>query len=253
MVMYNRLHVCVTACLGRCMLLRSVSVSCTSGLRSLYITCMIWLFPIFCFHDATYLLHSCPSLAFWKRLSCNVQQQLFHLWVCFNNKLKTILLSVVCVHRLEAPLSSCLGQALHNYTSDICLVMETVVYKTTVIMQCLFSWRFEPMTFDPKASILSVVPLNHTVLSELSSLVLWTFLKESFLFCFHVYHFILVIIWVLPSFYLCQVHGRSREQRYTKVADWNYIKTCVDVAKPLDIFGNQELQNVFLSLKFLFQ
>lgn len=37
------------------------------------------------------------------------------------------------------------------------------------------------------------------------------------------------------------VHGRSREQRYTKVADWNYIKTCVDVAKPLDIFGNGDI------------
>lgn len=39
----------------------------------------------------------------------------------------------------------------------------------------------------------------------------------------------------------CQVHGRSLEQRYTKVADWEYIKTCVAAAHPIPLFGNGDV------------
>jgi len=43
-----------------------------------------------------------------------------------------------------------------------------------------------------------------------------------------------VIIYVQIMY---QIHGRSREQRYTKLADWSYIKCCVEAAKPMPIFG----------------
>ena len=34
-----------------------------------------------------------------------------------------------------------------------------------------------------------------------------------------------------------QVHGRSKEQRYTKVADWDYISRCSQAAHPMPVFG----------------
>ena len=40
-----------------------------------------------------------------------------------------------------------------------------------------------------------------------------------------------------------QLHGRSREQRYTKFADWQYIKECATQAAPLPLFGNGDVLN----------
>lgn len=40
---------------------------------------------------------------------------------------------------------------------------------------------------------------------------------------------------------LVTLHGRSREQRYTKTADWDYIKECVPLANPMPLFGNGDI------------
>lgn len=37
------------------------------------------------------------------------------------------------------------------------------------------------------------------------------------------------------------IHGRSREQRYTRTADWQYIKEVVEAADPLPVFGNGDV------------
>uniref|UniRef100_A0A8C4KKM9 tRNA-dihydrouridine(47) synthase [NAD(P)(+)] n=1 Tax=Dromaius novaehollandiae TaxID=8790 RepID=A0A8C4KKM9_DRONO len=37
------------------------------------------------------------------------------------------------------------------------------------------------------------------------------------------------------------LHGRSREQRYTKVADWDYIAECAKIACPMPLFGNGDI------------
>ncbi|XP_058815845.1 tRNA-dihydrouridine(47) synthase [NAD(P)(+)]-like isoform X2 [Topomyia yanbarensis] len=40
---------------------------------------------------------------------------------------------------------------------------------------------------------------------------------------------------------LVTVHGRSKEQRYTKRADWEYIQNCAQQAKTIPIYGNGDL------------
>ncbi|XP_064428674.1 tRNA-dihydrouridine(47) synthase [NAD(P)(+)]-like isoform X2 [Mirounga angustirostris] len=38
-----------------------------------------------------------------------------------------------------------------------------------------------------------------------------------------------------------KLHGRSREQRYTRLADWEYIAQCVAAASPMPLFGNGDV------------
>ncbi|KZC04502.1 PREDICTED: tRNA-dihydrouridine(47) synthase [NAD(P)(+)]-like [Dufourea novaeangliae] len=54
------------------------------------------------------------------------------------------------------------------------------------------------------------------------------------------------------------VHGRSREQRYTKLADWEYIDKCAKAAHPVPVFGNgdilsfndyQRIQNTYTNVQ----
>ncbi|XP_059474686.1 tRNA-dihydrouridine(47) synthase [NAD(P)(+)]-like [Neocloeon triangulifer] len=40
---------------------------------------------------------------------------------------------------------------------------------------------------------------------------------------------------------LITLHGRSREQRYTKSADWEYIDECAGLAAPIPLFGNGDI------------
>ncbi|RLV71500.1 hypothetical protein DV515_00017384 [Chloebia gouldiae] len=37
------------------------------------------------------------------------------------------------------------------------------------------------------------------------------------------------------------LHGRSREQRYTRSADWHYIAQCARIASPMPLFGNGDI------------
>uniref|UniRef100_A0AAZ3PJ12 tRNA-dihydrouridine(47) synthase [NAD(P)(+)] n=1 Tax=Oncorhynchus tshawytscha TaxID=74940 RepID=A0AAZ3PJ12_ONCTS len=45
--------------------------------------------------------------------------------------------------------------------------------------------------------------------------------------------------WVVS---MITLHGRSREQRYTKSADWDYINTCSQFASPIPLFGELDLE-----------
>lgn len=37
------------------------------------------------------------------------------------------------------------------------------------------------------------------------------------------------------------VHGRTRQQRYTRLADWDYIRRCKEAASPVTLFGNGDI------------
>lgn len=40
---------------------------------------------------------------------------------------------------------------------------------------------------------------------------------------------------------LVTLHGRSREQRYSRLADWEYIGQCAEAAAPMPLFGNGDI------------
>lgn len=40
---------------------------------------------------------------------------------------------------------------------------------------------------------------------------------------------------------LVTIHGRSREQRYTRQADWDYISECATAGLPMPVFGNGDI------------
>ncbi|XP_049886228.1 tRNA-dihydrouridine(47) synthase [NAD(P)(+)]-like [Pectinophora gossypiella] len=42
---------------------------------------------------------------------------------------------------------------------------------------------------------------------------------------------------------LITLHGRSKEGRYTKSADWEYIETCAKAAAPCPVFGNGDIMS----------
>lgn len=44
-------------------------------------------------------------------------------------------------------------------------------------------------------------------------------------------------LWSVRCCVSWQLHGRSREQRYTRLADWDYISTCSKLASPVPLFG----------------
>lgn len=44
---------------------------------------------------------------------------------------------------------------------------------------------------------------------------------------------------------LLTIHGRSREQRYTKSANWNYIETVAQAAAPMPVLGMDYDSNYF--------
>ncbi|XP_050425017.1 tRNA-dihydrouridine(47) synthase [NAD(P)(+)]-like [Adelges cooleyi] len=42
---------------------------------------------------------------------------------------------------------------------------------------------------------------------------------------------------------LVTVHGRSREQRYTKMADWKYVNECAKLASPIPVFSSGDVMS----------
>lgn len=42
---------------------------------------------------------------------------------------------------------------------------------------------------------------------------------------------------------LITIHGRSREQRYTKLADWNYVNECAKIASPVPVFSSGDIMS----------
>lgn len=42
---------------------------------------------------------------------------------------------------------------------------------------------------------------------------------------------------------LITVHGRSRDQRYTKMADWNYVNKCAKLANPIPVFSSGDIMS----------
>lgn len=60
-------------------------------------------------------------------------------------------------------------------------------------------------------------------------------------------HFQLNIMAKCIENFSLQLHGRSREQRYTRLADWDYINQCAEAGKPMPVFGKTFTRFIMLS------
>lgn len=54
---------------------------------------------------------------------------------------------------------------------------------------------------------------------------------------------------LLTMFTFRKLHGRTRQQRYSKLADWDYIKLCVDAVRAREAEEERTSNNHFLLCK----
>lgn len=111
-------------------------------------------------------------------------------------------------------------------------ILESVVKSATEVLDI-------PFTIKTRTGVYADKPIAHKLMPKFKDWGASMINVRSI--CITICKTIFTHLYYRNIHFIQQIHGRSREQRYTKLADWEYIEQCAQAASPIPVFGTGDI------------